>query len=133
VDEYCKFILAAEYDDNGEKSLKRIVHMPLDPDILLWVFKAKHNFHSHAYALLNTRYDFRQVHLYAMEQAKRQIFYFSQMLHTKVYTTDELVQKIGPYITAQTGKRVLARVMVSGGKSNMLTEGSLYIGPSRIR
>jgi hypothetical protein len=101
--------------------------MPLDPDILLWVFKAKHNYKSNAYASLNTRFDFRQVHSYAIDQARRQIFYFSQMLHKKVYGKEELIRKVGPYITAQTGKRVLARAMSSGGKSVVLTEGMFYV------
>lgn len=128
VKEYCALVLSAESGEgvqDGERGLKKIVHMPLDPDILLWVFKAKHNFTKRSYSAVNGRYDFDQVHSFTMDQAKRQIFYFSQMLAKGIYSKEELKHKVRPYITAQTGKRVLARVMVSSGASVMLTEGSL--------
>lgn len=124
VKEYCDLLLAAEYEDRGEKSLEKIVHMPLDPDILLWVYRAKFSLQKDRYSRINTCYTFDQIQSYAMDQAKRQIFYFSQMLSKKVYSKKQLEQKMKPYTTAETGKRVLARVMLFDRTSVIPTEGS---------
>jgi hypothetical protein len=115
VQEYCKLILSAEVVEDGNVVLKKVVFMPLDPDVLLWILKSKHSFPNSSYSRLNTRHSFEQVHKYAMDQARRQIFYFSQMLKKDVFSKEELVQKIGPYMTVDTGKRVFARVMYFDG------------------
>lgn len=115
VQEYCKLILSAEVVEDGNVVLRKLAFMPLESDVLLWILKGKHSFAKPSYSRLNKRHSFEQVHKYAMDQARRQIFYFSHMLKKDVFSKKELVHKIEAYMTVDTGKRVLARVMSFDG------------------
>lgn len=85
--------------------------MPLDPDILLWILKSKPDYLKRSYSLLNTRHSFEQVHQYAVDQARRQIFYFSHLFRKGSYSKKQLEEKMEPYMTVANGRRVFARVL----------------------
>jgi hypothetical protein len=126
VQEYCKLILSAEDFEQGSATLRKVVHMPLDPDILLWILKSKPFFMNASYSQLNTRYTFEQVRQYAIDQARRQIFYFSQMLRKGMCTKEQLERKMEPYMSVDTAKGIFARVMRIEGTPVIRQTGEIH-------
>jgi hypothetical protein len=125
LDDYCNLVMRATVTEAATLSLQKIVHMPLDPSVLFWTARTKQVYARSSYSAINSILSFEQVHTYMLHQVTRQIFWFSQLLGKSIQSESQLRAKISPYVTAETGIKIFARVMLSGGKTIISTKGEI--------
>lgn len=126
IKEYCNLLLKAQVSAPKGSELLRIIYMPHDPDILFWIYKAKHNYAKPSFSEVNKQHSFEEVRQYIRKQAKRQIYYFSHLLKAGVYTVDQLREKTEKYITVETAVNVFVPVMKAGGMRLIGQKGASF-------
>jgi hypothetical protein len=113
---FCELLSLGEDYVEGAWKLSKVVHMPQDRDILFVVWRRKQEYDKPSYNNLSERHTLDAVRVWKRKLTQCQAWYFSMLLKEGCYTTEDLREKIEPFLSQDGARNVIAPTLLEGAR-----------------